>query len=72
MTDDIDYKTLLLQFIASLTLAEHMGDVSEVIDEVLKRVGRIDLLDYKDMSDLRTALGKEGVTTLYGTELTGE
>ena len=71
MADDIDYKTLLLQFIASLTLAEHIGDVSEEIDEVLKRVGRIDLL-YEDMSDLRTALGKEGVTTLYGTELTGE
>lgn len=62
-----DYKTILLQFIASLTLADHLGDVGNDIGEVLKQIGLE--IEWDEPSDLGTALGKMGITTLYGTEL---
>jgi hypothetical protein len=49
---------LLLQFIASLTLCDHMGDVCDDINV--------------DLHDLGRQLGKLGITTLGGIELTDE
>jgi hypothetical protein len=59
--------SLLLQFIASLTIADHLGDVAEDIRVVLDRLG-IDV-EWDDLSDLGTELGLLGVTTLHGTSL---
>jgi hypothetical protein len=58
---------LLLKFIASLSLADHMGDVAGDIDIVLERIGI--KIEWEDWSDLRNELGRMGVTTLYGTTL---
>jgi hypothetical protein len=61
------YRDLLLSFIGDLTLADHMGDVSNDITQVLKRLG-IDI-EWDELNDLRKQLGKMGVKTLYGTTL---
>lgn len=67
---DIDYRNLLLQFIGSLTLADHLGDVGNDIETVLKR---LDLkIDWDEPHELGQALGKMGITTLYGTRLLEE
>lgn len=65
-----DNEKLLLKFIASLTLCDHMGDVSNDVDDVLKKLG-IDI-DWDEWSDLRQELYLLGITTLNGTELSGE
>lgn len=62
-----DSRILLLQMIASLTLCEHMGDVSNVVNKVLKRLG-VDI-EWDEWADLRRALGERGVTTLYGSRV---
>lgn len=62
-----NYKDILLQLIASLTLSDHMGDVAGDIDGALKQAG-VDI-EWDDLSDLGRKLGKMGVTTLYGTKL---
>jgi hypothetical protein len=62
-----DYRTLLFQFIASLTLADHMGDVAEDIDYVLDEVGFIDV--WNDLDELGAILAKQNITTLYGSTL---
>lgn len=64
------YRNLILQFIASLTLCDHMGDVADDIARVLKEAGL--KLDYDDLTDLGHKLGKLGITTLYGTQLNDE
>lgn len=66
-----DYRKLLLQFIGSLTLCDHMGDVADGINLVLKKLG-IEIGEWYDYSDLRKELDKMGVTTLYGTALDGD
>ncbi|KKK84011.1 hypothetical protein LCGC14_2787650 [marine sediment metagenome] len=63
----MDYRKLLLQFIGSLTLADHLGDVSDDIDTVLKRLDVS--VEWDELGELGDALGKMGVTTLYGTSL---
>lgn len=63
----MDYKNLLLQFIASLTLCDHMGDVADDIIVVLKKMEIA--IEWDDIDDLGKALGEMGVTTLYGTTL---
>lgn len=63
-----EMRDLVLQLIASLTIADHMGDVAEDIVEALKRLGLGDL-EWQDLSDLGMELGKLGVTTLHGTSL---
>lgn len=66
-------RELLLSFIASLTLCDHMGDVSDDISSVLKKMGEVELLDAylngDEFSGLAKALVKRGITTLYGTKL---
>ena len=62
-----EYRALLLQFIASLTLADHMGDVSNDVVTVLKRLG-LDI-EWDEWNELSAALSRMGVTTLYSTTL---
>jgi fibrillarin-like rRNA methylase len=66
MTDP-DYRLLLLQFIGSLTLADHMGDVSNDVSDVLERMGVE--IEWDEWEDLRSKLGAMGITTLHGTSL---
>ncbi len=66
----IDYKGLLLQFIASLTLCDHMGDVADDVSKILKTIGL--KIEWEDWHDLGNKLAKMGVTTLYGTLLREE
>ena len=61
---------LLLQFIASITLADHLGDVWDDVDAVLKKL-EIDY-EWDDSSDLGQWLGKNGITTVSGTSLIDE
>lgn len=63
-------RDLLLKFIASLTLCDHMGDVSNDVTEVLKFLGLE--IEWDEWSDLGNALAKMGITTLNGTDLTPE
>jgi hypothetical protein len=70
MKKPIDYRMLLLQFIGSLTLCDHMGDVADDVNEVMKRMGV--KIKWDDWSDLGKSLHKLGVATLYGTELGSE
>lgn len=65
-----DYKQILLQFIASLTLDENEGDLSESIATVLDMID--EHIEWEDLNDLGTKLGKMGVTTLNGTSLVDE
>lgn len=67
---EIDYRQILLQFIASLTLDENEGDISESISTVLEMIE--ENIEWDDLADLGTKLGKRGVTTLNGTSLVGE
>ena len=67
---DKDYRKLILQFIGSLTLADHMGDVSNDIEYVLIKLGVP--VAWEDLSSLGDALGKMGITTLHGTSLVDE
>lgn len=62
-TQEIDYRKLILQFIGSLTLCDHMGDVGNDIDTVLE------ISDNDGSTNLRNYLHKLGVTTLYDTPL---
>lgn len=64
---DLDHRTLLLQFIGSLTLCDHMGDVSDDVAKVLDIMG-LDI-EWDEWDDLGKALSEMGITTLYGTEL---
>jgi hypothetical protein len=60
---------VLLKFIASLTLADHLGDVCNDIDEVLTRTGLLEGETWDTLEDLSSLLAKRGVTTLVGTSL---
>ena len=67
---DSDPRTrVLLQFIASLTVADHLGDVAKNIQQVLKRTGLLEGEKWVTLEDLNTLLAKRGVTTLMGTSL---
>lgn len=63
--------TLLLEFVASLTLCDHMGDVGNDIVEVLGRLG----VEYEDdgsgenWGDLPKLLHGMGIKTLVGTDV---
>lgn len=68
---ETDYKEILLQLVASLTLAEDFGDVSESIDGALRKAGfnAPKYYSYGEEEELTEWLIKQGVTTLWGTEL---
>lgn len=61
---------LIYQFIGSLTLCEHMGDVCNDIGFVLKQLDSdIKSEDWSDLDELMDILAKRGITTLYNTSL---
>jgi len=62
-----NYREIILKFIGSLTLADHMGDVTNDIEQVLGLLGI--KIEWNDLTELGTALGNMGVTTLRGTSL---
>lgn len=62
-----DYRRILLSLIGSITLADHLGDVASYAEVALKQAGI--KLEWGDLDELSTALGRMGVMTLYGTEL---
>ena len=63
-----DYKMIMLNLIASLTLDDHMGDVSNSVSEALKQA-QIDVGEWENFDELGNKLYNIGVTTLWGTEL---
>ena len=65
--DDQECRDLILQFIASLALCDHMGDVADDVDVMLKRLG-IEI-EWHEWSELLDALDEMGIQTLHGTEL---
>ena len=67
---DDEGRNLILSFIGSLTLCDHMGDVSNDVDWVLKRLGLE--IEWNEFYELGNALGKMGVKTLYSTSLSDE
>lgn len=62
-----DPKDILLQLIASLTLADHMGDVSNEIQKALEQLGETP--EWDDFPELQKWLHAKGITTLYGTSI---
>lgn len=66
-SDAASLRALALQFAASLTLADHLGDVSESLDKFLREAGVP--MAWEDFPDLQRQLAARGVTTLYGTSL---
>lgn len=58
---------LLLSFVASLTLADNLGDVGNAIQTVLERAGVHGGGD--NLSEIQVMLRTLGVVTLHGTEL---
>ncbi len=66
-----EWEKLVLSFIGSLTLCDHMGDVGNDVESVLEILG-LDLdgdEPWDELSDLGDRLGRMGITTLYGTTL---
>ena len=61
---------LILSFCASLTLCDHMGDVSNEVGTLLQMVGVEEAWD--DWDELGQILARRGVKTLGGTELSIE
>lgn len=65
-TEHCRHRKLLLQLIGSLTLCDHMGDVSNDVVDVLDRMG----IDWGDCwEDVPKLLHGMGITTLVGTPL---
>lgn len=62
-----DHEAILKGLIASLTLCDHMGDVSNDVADALERMGL--WIAWDDWPDLQKALGKLGWRTLNGTSL---
>jgi hypothetical protein len=70
---EIDYQEILLKLIASLTLCDHMGDVSNEIIDVLEKIGFTYENDGEEEFEcLQKALHFRGITTLNGTEIWSE
>ena len=64
----VDYKKILLQLIASLTLCDHMGDVGDDINKTLENID-LQVGEWDDICELGHLLGKMGITTLYETTI---
>ena len=56
---------LLLSFIKSLCLADHIGDVGNDIDTVLRLKLEMDI-EWEDLNDLYNKLDKRNIKTLFG------
>lgn len=62
-------KQICLELIASLTIADHMGDVSNELYEALRQLGEVPPDDLEELHELGSWLGSKGITTLYGTSM---
>jgi hypothetical protein len=63
-------KDILLRLIASLTLADHMGDAADDIQTALRMLGPpYDQWEWGDLDELGNHLAALGVTTIHGTSL---
>lgn len=58
------YQDLMLRFIKSLTLCDHVGDMGNAIEEVFGIIG-VDL-EVSDLHLLFTELDAQGIKTLHG------
>jgi len=58
----------LLSLAASMTLADHLGDVWSDMFEALKQEG-LDLSEVHDVDSLHDKLAEMGVKTIWGTEI---
>lgn len=65
-----EWEALVLSFIGSLTLCDHIGDVSNYVQTVLDRLGLEG--EWDDWPDLQRWLHARGVKTLHGTSLGDE
>ena len=65
-----DYRKILLSLIASLSLDDHMGDVSNSVSEALKQA-EIEI-EWEDWEELQRGLHALGIETLWDTSLKGE
>lgn len=71
-----DYETAFYQLIASMTLADHLGDVAEDIERALNNVGDQEAADVLKRSErldsnpgLLDLLASRNITTVHGTRL---
>jgi hypothetical protein len=62
-----EWERFVMQFIGSLALCDHLGDVGEDVGLVLEVLGHKPEWEY--LGDLLPWLHEHGVTTLYGTSL---
>lgn len=69
MTD----REILLNLIAGMGLADHMGDVAGDAWQALKLAGIVPPEDVSDLDELMAWLGREhGATTIWGTSVLDE
>lgn len=66
-----DDRETLLSLIASLTLCDHMGDVTKEVKTALKKVGVV-VDEWGDLDELGSVLGRMGIKTLQGISLSKE
>jgi hypothetical protein len=68
-----EWEALVMQFIASLTLCDHMGDVMNNVGTVLETLGHevtdADGYEWCEMEHLQDWLGARKIKTLQGTDL---
>lgn len=64
---DKDYKAMILSLVASATLCDHMGDMWNDLNFVLKEMGEDDLLE--EFDELPKKLHLRGIKTVYGSEV---
>ncbi len=62
-------KIVLAELIASLTLADHLGDVASAVQRALELSGEPELAQMGFPEELSAALYKAGVKTLWNTSL---
>lgn len=65
------WRSILLSFVASLTLCDHMGDVGNDVTDVLKLLD-MDDIEWEDWSDLSDEFGRRGIKTLNGTSFSSD
>jgi hypothetical protein len=74
MATEPDYRKILLNLCASLTLADHLGDVCGYVCEAMMQAGVLtkeEEADIGEMHELASWLHELGATTLYGTSVGG-
>lgn len=65
-TSEPDYRQLIINFCAGLTLSDHMGDVADDVVRLLD-LAHIEVDEWSDLDDLRKILGLQYGATYLGT-----